>query len=73
MNGADVLSIDTTEDVQLFLLRDLFDDAASEHTGALIINGRAEGSETELPGSYSHDAPRDTRFRGQAHRKGILA
>ncbi len=55
--------IDTAKDVQLFRLRDLFDDAASEYTGALIINGRAEDGETELPGSYSHDAPRDTRFR----------
>jgi len=51
--------IDTAKDVQLFRLRDLFDDAASEYTGALIINGRAEGGETELPGSYSHDAPRE--------------
>ncbi len=73
MNGSNRLGIDTAKDVQLFRLRDLFDDTASEYTGALVINGRAEGSETELPGSYSHDAPRDTRFRGQAHRKGILA
>ncbi len=49
--------IDTTKDVQLFLLRDLFDDTASEYTGALIINGRAEGGKTQLPGNYSHDSP----------------
>jgi len=58
-----VLLVDTKKDAQLFCSRDLFDDAASEYTGALIINRRAEGGKTELPGSYSHDVSRDTCFR----------
>ncbi len=46
-----VLLVDTKKDAQLFCSRDLFDDAASEYTGALIINGRAEG------GAFHTSAP----------------
>ena len=44
--------IDTAKDVQLFRLRDLFDDAASEYTGALIINEISLMDQIELPYDY---------------------